>query len=130
MRRICSTLSILLIGLVAYFIVAGAISYAIEIEKPLQGGWNSYRLTEFGIQLTPYILIFCSLIVTRVRTCPKWLFFVAMTWLLFCSVVTVIWCVKSALFLQPGAWFTLLVFVSLLGANLRFISLSESSRLA
>jgi hypothetical protein len=127
MRQIYNGLSILLIGLVGCFVVDAAIGYNIQIHKPLQGGWNSYRFTEFGIQFSPFLLLFFSLIATRLRKSPKWLFFAAMTLLLFSSAFYVIDCVKSALILNAGAWITALVFVGLLAAHLRFISRSESS---
>jgi hypothetical protein len=128
MHRIYDWLSILLIGLLGYFILGAAIRYNAEIQKPLQGGWNSYRIHEFGIQIAPFLLIFFSLIATRLHKCPKWLFFAAMTLLLFFSLFVVIGCIKTALTLNAGAWITGLIFVCLLAAHLRFIGRGESSQ--
>ena len=131
MRQVYNGLSVLLIALVAILLAAIAISENNFVQTPLQGGWNSYRYRELGIQITPYLLIFFSLLLTRLRKCPKWLFFAAMTLLLFFSLFVVIVCVKAALTLNEGAWITVLVFVSLLAAHLRFISnRGESSQRA
>jgi hypothetical protein len=127
MRQVYNGLSVLLIALVGIFIAATAISYNSFIQAPLQGGWNSYRYREFGMQITPYILIFFSLLTTRFRICPKWIFFVAITLLLLFSALFVLTEVYVALTLRIGAGITALLFILLLSAHLRFISYSGQS---
>jgi len=128
MHRIYNWLSILLIGLIGYFILAGAISYNFAIQKPLQGGWNSYRMHEFGIQFGPYLLLFLSLIATRLRRCPKWLFLTAVTVLFLLSAFVILGCINAALVLNAWAWINAVAFVCLMAAHMRFISEDESSR--
>jgi hypothetical protein len=82
MRFALNALSTLAIALVGIAVVGIFITYNNFIHRPMQGGWNPYRLQEFGFQIAPYILVFLALLGTRFRNSPRWLFFTSMTLLL------------------------------------------------
>jgi len=128
MRQVYNGLSVLSIVFVSILIGGIAIGENSFVQSPHQGGWNSYRYHEIGIQMTPYLLIFFGLLATRLRGCPKWIFFVAMTLLLLSSVFFVLAEVCFAFSAGGiGAGITALLFFLLLSAHLRFISYSGES---
>jgi hypothetical protein len=83
MSRIANVLSCAAIVLMAFAIGALFIGYTLTIEQPTQGGWNSYRVHECALQIAPYVALLAGLVVTRMRNCPRWLFFLGMTFVLF-----------------------------------------------
>ena len=125
MRQVYNGLSILLIGLFGYAVIAVTISYHYEALP--QGGWNSYRITEFGLNIAPFLLVFFSLVTTRLSNCPSWLFLAATTMLLFSSAYIILRAAKQALTMTTAAWIPAIVFFVLLAAHVRFIGTLDKS---
>jgi hypothetical protein len=123
MRYVLNGLSAITIALVGIMIVGITISYNNFIQGPLQGGWNLYRLHEFGLQIAPFTLLFLGLLITRLRGCPRWLFFTCMTLVLLLSGWLILFWINMAFatkhfagLIQP------IVFLILLSSHLFFIS--------
>jgi hypothetical protein len=129
MRQVYNGLSIACIVFVGFSIFAVAYSYKYCLAHPPGlNGWNVYRTSEFGFRIGPFLLILFGLLITRLRSCPKWLFFTAVTLLVFSSalVVLVLSNVGIAMHATAGL-FAVVVFVLLLAAHLRFIGYSGQS---
>jgi hypothetical protein len=118
--NVLSTITIALVGIVA---VGITIIYNNFIQGPVQGGWNSYRLLEFGPQIAPYILVFLGLLVSRLRSCPRWLFFTCMTLLLLLSGYLILaWISMAFITKHFTGLIPPVVFLILLSAHLLYIS--------
>jgi hypothetical protein len=122
-RRIPNLLSWLAIGWTALAIIGITVAYNNFVQKPMQGGWNSYRLHEFAPQITPYALLFLSLVITRFAVHPRWLYFFGMTVLLLASgFITLGLVVFSVEMKHGGSLIPATVFFILISGHLFFLS--------
>ena len=122
MRRIPNLLSWLAIGWTAFVIVMIAVTYNHFVQTPMQGGWNSYRLHEFALQIAPYFLLFLSLVITRFTLHPRWLYFFGMTVLLLAwGFITLGLMIFSVEMKQGGSLIPATVFFIVICGHLLFL---------